>query len=49
MQTLGAIDFSPTEPSWNTRSDTVELSTIDEVVISEILRDVESMGTGMET
>ncbi len=45
-QTLGAIDFSPTEPSWGgARSDAVALSSIDEVVLSETIRDVEAMGT----
>lgn len=43
-QTLGAIDFSPTEPSWGSRSDAVLLSTLDEVVLSETIRDVEAMG-----
>ena len=43
-QTLGEIDFSPTEPSWNRRSDAVLLSTLDEVVLSETIRDIEAMG-----
>jgi predicted DNA-binding WGR domain protein len=47
-QTLGTIDFSPSEPSWGSRTDAVALSTLDEVVLSETIRDIESLGTGVE-
>jgi predicted DNA-binding WGR domain protein len=43
-QTLGEIDFAPTEPSWGTRAGTLELAAVDEVTLSEVIRDIESIG-----
>lgn len=42
-QTLGAVDFAPTPPSWG-RNNVVALTTVDEITLSEVLRDVESIG-----
>jgi hypothetical protein len=44
-QKLGIIDFAADEPNWSTRSNLFDLSTIDDVTLSEVIRDVESMGT----
>lgn len=44
-QTLGTIDFAASTPSWNQRSNLFELAAIDDVTLSEVIRDVESLGT----
>jgi hypothetical protein len=43
-QTLHAVDFAPDEPSWSTRSGLIDLSQVDDVTLSEVIRDIESMG-----
>jgi len=44
-QTLGKVDFAPSVPDWaRSRSDAVPVDSIDEVLISEVMRDIESMG-----
>ncbi len=43
-QKLGDIDFAGTLPSWNQRTNLFALTSIDEVTLSEVLRDVESLG-----
>ena len=45
-QKLGVVDFSPTEPSWGRRKDAIPLREVEEVVMSEVMRDVESLGPG---
>lgn len=43
-QTLGDVDFAPSEASWGRRSDVLELRAVDEVTLSEVIRDLESIG-----
>jgi predicted DNA-binding WGR domain protein len=43
-QTLRAITFAPDEPNWGTRQGLMELSSVDDVSLSEVIRDVESLG-----
>ncbi len=44
-QTLGAIDFAADDPDWSQRANLFELATIDDVTLSEVIRDVETMGS----
>ena len=44
-QKLGSVDFAATAPSWNTRTNLFTLGNLDEVTLSEVIRDIESMGT----
>ncbi|AKV04754.1 Molybdate metabolism regulator [Labilithrix luteola] len=44
-QTLGIVDFGPGEPDWGrVRSNAVPIATIPAVVLSEVIRDLESLG-----
>lgn len=43
-QTLKVITFAPDEPNWGTRQGLIDLSSVDDVTLSEIVRDVESLG-----
>jgi predicted DNA-binding WGR domain protein len=42
-QTLGLVDFAPSEPSWGSRTGVIVLGEIDEVIVSEVIRDLESL------
>ncbi|MBK7402753.1 MAG: DUF4132 domain-containing protein [Myxococcales bacterium] len=44
-QKLGVVDFAPSIPDWGrSRPDLVPLASLDEVIVSEVIRDIESMG-----
>jgi predicted DNA-binding WGR domain protein len=43
-QMLHALTFAPDEPNWGTRQGLMELTQVDDVTLSEVIRDVESLG-----
>lgn len=49
-QTLGIVDFGPGEPNWSSvRANAIRLSALDPIIVSEVIRDLESLGTAEAT
>jgi hypothetical protein len=44
-QTLGIVDFGPDDPGWTAvRPNAIVLSELDPIIVSEVMRDLESLG-----
>ena len=48
-QTLTLVDFGPDEPGWwSARAQTIKLGELDPIVVSEVIRDIVSLGSVTE-